>query len=330
MSNRFRYLNILLISILYFIVIYFFAGIINTNIYYLSTFCFLFFIIIFIYNINSSIVSIYEQIDSFYYNIVNDKKKHTSLPEIIESIDFLIEFLNDRNESIEKLTKYRSQFLGNVSHELKTPIFTMQGYVDTLLDGAINDPGVNKKFIKKIKLQSERIESLLTDLIKISMIESNELKLNKKDILLSDIIKEINLRYSHILIKRGNKLLLPDVGSIKINADKNAMLSVFDNLVANAINYSDSGDIILSVKYHNDEIVISIIDHGIGIDQEQLDRIFERFYRVDSDRSRASGGTGLGLSIVKHILLAHDTNIEVKSELSFGSTFSFSFPILKS
>ena len=123
--------------------------------------------------------------------------------------------------------------------------------------------------------------------------------------------------------------MLPDVESIKINIDKAAMLSVFDNLIANAINYSDSGDIIVSVKHHNDEIVVSIIDHGIGIDSDKIDRIFERFYRVDSDRSRSSGGTGLGLSIVKHILLAHGTSIEVKSKLSIGSTFSFSLPILK-
>ena len=329
MSNKLNYLKIVLVSIFYFIVIYFFVGVVNTNIYYIATFCFLLIIIVLIYKMQSSIDSLYNQIDSLYYHVIKNKKKHTSLIEVVESIDYLLEFLNNRKNSIEKLTKHRSQFLGNVSHELKTPIFTLQGYIDTLLDGAINDSNINESFVKKIKLQAERIESLLTDLIKISMIESNELKLNKKDVFLSDIIKEIDLRYADILIKRGNKLVLPDVESIKINIDKAAMLSVFDNLIANAINYSDSGDIIVSVKHHNDEIVISIIDHGIGIDSDKIDRIFERFYRVDSDRSRSSGGTGLGLSIVKHILLAHGTSIEVKSELSIGSTFSFSLPILK-
>ena len=152
------------------------------------------------------------------------------------------------------------------------------------------------------------------------------MKLNKKDVFLSDIIKEIDLRYADILIKRGNKLVLPDVESIKINIDKAAILTVFDNLITNAINYSDNGDIIISVKYHNNKIVISVIDHGIGINKNKIDRIFERFYRVDSDRSRISGGTGLGLSIVKHILLAHNTSIEVSSEPSIGSTFSFCLP----
>ena len=108
-----------------------------------------------------------------------------------------------------------------------------------------------------------------------------------------------------------------------------SILSVFDNLITNAINYSDRGDVIISVKYNNDKIIISVIDHGIGVDEKQIERIFERFYRVDSDRSRSSGGTGLGLSIVKHILLAHDSNIEVKSQSSIGSTFSFSLPVLK-
>ena len=172
MSNKLDYLKIVLASVFYFIVIYFFAGVVNTNVYYIATFCFLLIIIVFIYKMQSSIDSLYNQIDSLYYHIIKNKKKHTSLIQVVESIEYLLEFLDNRKKSIEKLTKHRSQFLGNVSHELKTPIFTLQGYVDTLLDGAINDSNINESFVKKIKLQAERIESLLTDLIKISMIES--------------------------------------------------------------------------------------------------------------------------------------------------------------
>ena len=329
MQYKQLYIKVSLIFIIYFLIVFIMKNSIELTPFFILSFFILFLVLFVIKTQIKDSNKVYKQIDMLYYNLLNERKSHNSFDEVSNSLDLIINDVKNRIIDIEKLSKHRSQFLGNVSHELKTPIFTLQGYIDTLLDGAIDDTEVNKDFMKKIKVQSERIESLLTDLIKISMIESKETKLNKKTILLSDIIDEINNKYTNILKSRGDKLILPDVKDIMINVDKESILSVFDNLITNAINYSDRGDVIISVKYNNDKIIISVIDHGIGIDEKQIERIFERFYRVDSDRSRSSGGTGLGLSIVKHILLAHDSNIEVKSQSSIGSTFSFSLPVLK-
>ena len=249
--------------------------------------------------------------------IINNKhKEHNDFNSILDTLKIIEDDIIKKNSSIDLLGKSRSKFLGNVSHELKTPLFIIKGFIDTLLDGAISDNSVNIEFLYKY--------------FRYSMIESDELKLDLQILDLDDILNELNSSFSNILINRGDKFIIPDKTDIKVKVDKENMLCVFNNLINNAINYSLKGDIILSVKQNQKHAKIKLIDHGIGISDEHLDKIFERFYRVDSDRSRGSGGTGLGLAIVKHILLAHDINFNVKSAKNIGTEFSFSIPLVKS
>ena len=170
----------------------------------------------------------------------------------------------------------------------------------------------------------------MEDLIKISMIESDELKLNIEKVNFKDIIESIKSNFEDVLIKRKDELILPDdINELYVDVDKKNIQIVFNNLVNNAISYSDKGNVIISAKLEKNMLNIKIVDHGIGIDENNISRIFERFYRVDNDRSRSKGGTGLGLAIVKHILLAHNITIGIESKQNFGSTFSFSLPISK-
>ena len=271
----------------------------------------------------------YRQISS-NGSVFNKKKSHSNLSEILNSIELINKDIVEKNINIVDLEKSRSKFLGNVSHEIKTPLFVLQGYIDTLLDGAINDKNVNIDFLQKIKKQSDRLQNLMEDLIKISMIESDELKLNIEKVNFKDIIESIKSNFEDVLIKRKDELILPDdINELYVDVDKKNIQIVFNNLVNNAISYSDKGNVIISAKLEKNMLNIKIVDHGIGIDENNISRIFERFYRVDNDRSRSKGGTGLGLAIVKHILLAHNITIGIESKQNFGSTFSFSLPISK-
>ena len=268
--------------------------------------------------------------DELYFSLFNKKKSHSNLSEILNSIEMINKDIVEKNINIVDLEKSRSKFLGNVSHEIKTPLFVLQGYIDTLLDGAINDKNVNIDFLQKIKKQSDRLQNLMEDLIKISMIESDELKLNIEKVNFKDIIESIKSNFEDVLIKRKDELILPDdINELYVDVDKKNIQIVFNNLVNNAISYSDKGNVIMSAKLEKNMLNIKIVDHGIGIDENNISRIFERFYRVDNDRSRSKGGTGLGLAIVKHILLAHNITISIESKQNFGSTFSFSLPISK-
>ena len=173
------------------------------------------------------------------------------------------------------------------------------------------------------------MNTLLGDLIQISMLESEESQLKLEKINLMDIIINVKDTFKQVLQSRKSNLIVPDEKTVYILADKKNMEIVFNNLINNAINYSDSGDIIISLKYIKKNIVVRIIDQGIGISKDNVQQIFERFYRVDSDRSRETGGTGLGLAIVKHILLAHNIEIKVDSKVNMGTEFIFEIPVLK-
>ena len=230
----------------------------------------------------------------------------------------------------EELSRIKSEFLSNVSHEFKTPIFTITGLVDTLIEGAINDKEVNKKFLVKIKRQTKRLENLFSDLIMITKLESDSIKL-KKDIFKLDEIFEWRIEsYDDKAKSKGLNLSIPLNTNLPVYGDKENLKSVFSNLVDNAINYSNEGNIIVAAKNHpSNSILIKIIDNGIGIPLENQSKIFERFYRVDKDRSRETGGSGLGLSIVKHILLSHNTQAEVSSKVGIGTEFSFKLSKVK-
>jgi len=225
---------------------------------------------------------------------------------------------------IKRMEKVRSEFLGNVTHELKTPISSISGYIETLLEGAIKDENVNIDFLKRALENVKRLEELVTDLVEISRIETGELKMNYDYFniytLLNDIHKDAKQRNSNKNIKI--QLEVPDK-KLFLYGDEGRLEQVIDNLIANSMRYTDQGHIRIKVLRRDNELVFSIIDTGIGISRKSIDRIFERFYRADKARDRRKGGTGLGLAISKHIIEAHGSNIYVDSLEGKGSTFSF-------
>ena len=225
---------------------------------------------------------------------------------------------------IKRMEKVRSEFLGNVTHELKTPISSISGYIETLLEGAIKDENVNIDFLKRALENVKRLEELVTDLVEISRIETGELEM-KYDYfniytLLNDIHKDASQRNSN----KNTKIQLEVTdNNLFIYGDKGRIEQVIDNLLSNSMRYTDQGHIRIKVLRRDKELVFSIIDTGIGISRESINRIFERFYRADKARDRRKGGTGLGLAISKHIIEAHGSNIYVDSLEGKGATFSF-------
>jgi len=239
-------------------------------------------------------------------------------------------FLKSRNDidNLKKLELVRTQFLANVSHELRTPIFAIQGYLETLRDGAINDSKVNKGFLNKAISRTLNLNDLLSDLIDISMIESGEMRLSFRYFNLSEFLQSIVADMSLIAEEKDLQLKLLDTDkNVKVFGDKKRLKQVLVNLIQNSIKYTEYGKIEIEVVNKKDFAYILVRDTGIGIAEKDLGRIFERFYRVDKDRSRAIGGTGLGLAIVKHIIEAHGSKISVKSIVGKGTEFSFSLKI---
>lgn len=229
---------------------------------------------------------------------------------------------------LRKLEKIRQDFVANVSHELRTPISSIKGYAETLLDGALADKENSRDFIEIIHSDSERLASLINDILDLSKIESGELKLSKEPISLLPIIKKVvklldrQIRNKKIKIKYELPKTLP-----KVSADKERIAQVILNLLDNAIKYNKiNGEVIISLETDKKDVCLNITDTGIGIPKKDLKRVFERFYRVDKARSRELGGTGLGLSIVKHIVEAHGGSVKVQSNIDKGSIFSFTLP----
>lgn len=227
-------------------------------------------------------------------------------------------------EYLKKLERMRTEFLANVSHELRTPIFAIQGYIETLLNGAIYDNKVNKNFLEKANQHTLNLSNLLNDLIDISMIESGEMRMSYRYFNIDEYLKAIIEELRPIADEKGIELIYyPVRENLKLFGDKNKLRQVFINLITNAIKYTEKGKVEVLIEEDPKYGRIIIRDTGIGIKEEDIQRIFERFYRVDKARSKAAGGTGLGLAIVKHIVEAHGSKIEVKSRLEAGSEFSF-------
>lgn len=222
----------------------------------------------------------------------------------------------------------RNEFLGNVAHELRTPIFAIQLSLETLIDGAINDSNVRYDFLNKALSQTTRMKELVSDLVNISELESG-MKLKQRWFPISELVREV-LR--DFLPVAKNKNIVIEVSNninttAEIFADEDKIRQVLINLLDNAVKYSDKNSrVILKLSEKENSISIAIQDFGVGIPESDLPRIFERFYRVDKNRSREMGGSGLGLSIVKHILELHNTKINVTSRLNEGSTFEFILP----
>ncbi len=237
-----------------------------------------------------------------------------------------------RQEEIEQLKRmeaHRKEFLGNVSHELKTPIFNIQGYISTLLDGGLEDRSIHYDYLKRSEHNVERLIQIVEDLVDISQLETGELKLDREafDIiaLLREVVEvqEFNAGSRGISLRLLNETDKP----VMVYADKYRIRQVLTNLVVNSIRYGkDNGSTTLKATVADGRASVEIADTGIGIAPEHMNRIFERFYRADKSRSRELGGTGLGLSIVKHIIEAHGQAIRVASEVGKGTVFTFTLP----
>jgi two-component system phosphate regulon sensor histidine kinase PhoR len=228
---------------------------------------------------------------------------------------------------LKQLERQREEFVANVSHELRTPLSLIKGYTETLLDGALSDPAVAQRFLKIIERNTQRLDLLIQDLLTISALESGRMKLNLQPVNLHALVEKI-LADLHTKAENKNVVLHNEVPELTANGDVNRLDQVFANLVDNAIKYGFAeGSVTVGGKRTEEgRLEIFVRDNGPGIPPEALDRVFERFYRVDKARSRDQGGTGLGLSIVKHIVQAHGGEVWAESELTKGATFYFTLP----
>lgn len=234
--------------------------------------------------------------------------------------------------NLKKQEEFRKEFIGNLSHELKTPIFTIQGYVLTLLEGGLEDPQINRDYLERADRNLDRLISFISELDEITKLESGQTRLDitKFDItkLVDDVIQEIEYKAQ----KAKVELVIKDPKKpIFVEADRSKIAQVITNLVVNSIKYGKEGGYTRIKFYDIDEnILVEIEDNGVGIAEEHLPRLFERFYRVEKSRARHQGGSGLGLAIVKHIMDAHGQTINVRSKEGEGSTFSFTLRKSKS
>ena len=279
---------------------------------------------------------IFEKINPIYKTIENipitkdELKKKLEGKDVIQEVNrMVINYAQNRAKKIKKLRrmeKYRKEFLGNVSHELKTPIFNIQGYILTLLDGGLEDPEINREYLERTEKSINRMVSLIEDLESITKLESGDLELEWENF---DIVKLVKYVYElqDSIRARFNIDFTFDRNydkPIMVAGDKKRITEVLNNLIINSIFYGNKGGkTTVSFQEMGENILIDVTDNGLGLEEDEIPRIFERFYRTDKSRSRDRGGTGLGLSIVKHIIEAHNQTITVRSELGAGSSFSF-------
>ena len=275
------------------------------------------------------------RIDKIYNQVNTLKKRRISRINVnADEFDFLardiLKYSYKKKREITKLNyreNYRRDFLGNVAHELKTPLFTVQGYLLTLIEGAAENREIREKYLKRANLAIERLSEIVGDLDLITKLETNDLKLKIDTFNIIKVIQKVFDLLEMQAKKRNIKLTLDKFYDIPefVLADQSKIEQVLINLVMNSIKYGKvGGTTIVSVDYEDEEkIVIKITDNGEGIAEADVPRLFERFYRVDKSRSRDQGGSGLGLSIVKHIIEAHEQTIDVTSSVGVGSTFYF-------
>jgi len=229
-------------------------------------------------------------------------------------------------ERLKELERYRKDFVGNVSHELKTPIFNIQGYILTLLEGGLEDPNINRLYLTRTEKSIDRMISIVEDLESINKLETGELKPHFSVFDIVKIVEDVIEMEQRLSREREIWLAFaerPDK-PLMVKADRKRIIEVLTNLVVNGVKYGKkNGFVKIGFYDFDDKIMVEVSDNGIGVDKKDLPRIFERFFRVDKSRSREQGGTGLGLSIVKHIIEAHNQTINVQSVLNEGTTFTF-------
>lgn len=277
---------------------------------------------------------IYRRLKKIYEEVsilnVDDLKRENATTDIDILSKRMQKFVEGKRLEIKSLTErdsFRRDFLGNVAHELKTPLFTVQGYILTLLEGAINDKKIRMKYLDRANKGVERLAAVIKDLDMIAKLENEGTKLNKEVFNILELIQNVFDLFEMKAKKRNISLLFDKVYEfpVFVKGDVEKIEQVLINLIVNSIKYGKpNGNTVVAVESYNDKkFIVKVIDNGEGIKKEHLPRLFERFYRVDQSRSREQGGSGLGLSIVKHIVEAHGENIFLKSTYGEGSEFSF-------
>lgn len=258
--------------------------------------------------------------------IVYSDQNNITLKELGERFSDFNQQKVTEMDMMKEMESYRKEYIGNVSHELKTPLFSIQGYVETLMDGGVENLKIRDKYLERIGNSVERLIAIVNDLDMINRLEAGEINLNISKFDVNILIKEI-FDLLDLEAEKNNTMLQIQTlqPQIFVEADKQKISQVFINLISNAIHYANRQEakVIVKTSVLRNKVLIEVIDNGMGIKSELLPRIFERFYRVESSRSRRQGGSGLGLAIVKHILEAHNENITVESVYLEGTTFSF-------
>ena len=278
----------------------------------------------FIYN---RIKKIYDEVSILNEDEFSKEYATTDIDALSKSVQ---EYVQGKRIEIKNLTErdsFRKDFLGNVAHELKTPLFTVQGYILTLIEGAVNDKLIRDKYLGRASKGVERLVAIVKDLDMIAKLENEGLKMNIEVFNIIDLIQNVFDLLEMRSKKRNITLQFDKIYEfpVFVKADKERIEQVLINLIVNSVKYGKiNGITTLGVEsYTENKFIIKVVDNGEGIKQEHIPRLFERFYRVDQSRSREQGGSGLGLSIVKHIIEAHNETILLKSTFSEGSEFSF-------
>lgn len=337
--KRFSFLLSLSISLAFAIIygLFIVLGILNNKFVY----AFLYFWILLIL----SYIIIYFSINQFLfrrvkliYKLISDTKFDDNLKKdpqgdeslLIQNVEKDVErWILKKNAELDQsvhLEKYRKEYIGNVSHELKTPVFNIQGYLQTLLDGGIDDPTVRKSFIEKAYKNSIRLQSIIEDLNIVYKLESGTQILDLQTFDIKNLIEEVFEENASLTAAKNIKLKFKNGAeeSIRVEADKEHIQIVLNNLINNSIKYGKVSGYTKVSLYDLDKLVlIEVTDNGIGISEEHIKHVFDRFYRVDKSRSRDQGGSGLGLSIVKHIIESHGQKLHVRSKEGYGTTFGF-------
>ncbi|MHA7130283.1 sensor histidine kinase [Algoriphagus namhaensis] len=283
------------------------------------------------------IYTLLEKIQKKNLSEYSDKGKKSSISPLRKINNVINNYAIAQQKEIDTLQKnaeFRREFVADISHELKTPIFATQGYIHTLLDGAIDDKQVRMKFLKRAAKNLDSLDKLVQDLLTLNQIESGDIHFHFSEFDLKDLIYEAIEQLEHKASKKHVKLSFlyaPETKYISYG-DEDKIFRVIQNLLYNAINYNNKkteGLVEVELKTGKSTIQVAVKDNGKGIPAEDIKRIFERFYRVEKSRSKEKGGTGLGLAIVKHILEGHKSKISVSSTVGKGSVFSFSLPLVK-
>lgn len=324
------FLATLFSAIIYFVFHYFK---ININFYFLFIINPIIIYIVSYYWIQKEL---YNKIRLIYKNIYNfkiskkelkNKVKYSQIgvSEVNKQVDEWIVSQSDEIDEIFAMEKYRKEYIGNVAHELKNPIFNIQGYISILLEGAMNEEELCKKYLLKAESNIDRMMTIVKDLDTITQLESGEIKLEIKTFDILNLVKDVVDSFEIRASESNITLQIQSESSFNVKADKERIRQVLVNLIENAIKYSKADSKYINIKLFDmdDLCLIEVSDKGIGISSEDLPRLFERFYRVDKAHSRQYKGSGLGLSIVKHIIEAHNQTINVRSKLGEGSVFGF-------